>query len=64
MIRYPKQVIPEYSAALYAVAGRSFPSYKELIGECFFKIAALPLNDSLRKVSHEYLRQLMKCKNN
>jgi len=28
LITNPQQVIPEYSAALYAVAGRTFPSYK------------------------------------
>lgn len=62
MVRYPQQAIPEYSAALYAVAGRTFPSYKELMGECFFKLAELPVHDSLRKISYECLGQLMKGK--
>ena len=62
MIRYPQQAIPEYSAALYAIAGKSFPSYKALIGECFFKIAGLPVNDSLRKIAYNYLGQLIKGK--
>lgn len=62
LITNPQQVIPEYSAALYAVAGRTFPSYKEIVGECYFKVEGIPVLDSLRKVPYGFLGQLVKGK--
>ena len=62
LVHYPLEVIPEYNAAIYAIAGRTFPSYKDIIGECYFKLCSLPVTDSLRLTSFKLLGQLVKVK--
>lgn len=60
LIKYPKDVLPEYSAALYSVACKVFSAYKKLFSECFFKIGSIPIIDKIRHLSYSVLGALIK----
>ena len=59
-MHHPQLVLPEYHAAVYAIAGKTFPAYKSLIHECYFKIRGVPITDSLRTISFTLLGQIIK----
>jgi DNA replicative helicase MCM subunit Mcm2 (Cdc46/Mcm family) len=60
IVRYPQEVLPEYSAALFSAAIKLYPSYEELFKECFFKIGNLPIIDNIRTLSYKHLGGLIK----
>ena len=62
MATYPRLVFPQYNAALYSIALKTFPAIKDIIHEFFFKIDGLPMNDSLRVIPYNLLGKLIKGK--
>ena len=58
---YPTLVLPEYNAALYALACKLYPNYRNLVDECYFKVSGLPVSDRIRTLSYGHLDQLVRC---